>query len=288
VNTAAAFVALTSAACFALASVLHFKAAHQEPTHRAMDPRLLARLLRRPLWLVAWIPDFAGTGLQTVALAVGALALVQPILVSGLFLAVPLDAVLDRRRPEARDLTPVAISTVGLAILLVAAQPRAGVADPSLMAWLGIGLGTGTLVGACLVLARRSTDTVRGTVLGIASGALYAATAALLKACTARLAAGPLALLTNWRLYALVFIGLIGLILNQNAFQSSSLVAPLTALTLADPALSVVIAATAFHEQLHVTGPRLVLELAAVLAMARGIWLVTTIHPLSHNPGGRT
>lgn len=275
-SLAAVLLALASAACFALSSVLQQRAAKQEKRYSALDPRLLVRLLRRPLWLGSWLPDLTAIGLQTLALRFGPLALVQPILVGGLFLAVPLEAAFDRRRPQARDLAGIGLSVVGLAAFLGAAQPRAGVSDPSPMAWLGVGIGTGAALAFCLLIARRAGDIRRGTLLGIATGMLYAVTASLLKAVIGKVTAHPWALLADWHLYALIVVGLVGLVLNQSAFQKGPIAAPLTALTLVDPVVSVVIAVTAFHERLSVDTPRLVVELVAMLAMSYGIWLTST------------
>jgi hypothetical protein len=241
-----------------------------------LDPRLLLRLLRRPLWLAGWAPDVAGVGLQALALRAGPITLVQPLLVSGIFLAIPLEAALDRRRPDPRDLVAVAVSAAGLALFLAAAEPRAGVPDPSTRGWLGVALGCAAVLVACVGFARISTDSVRGTLLGVAAGTLYALTAALLKPSITKLTRDPLALLADWHLYALIVVGLAGLLLNQDAFQNGPLAAPLTALTLVDPVASVVIGLTAFHEQLSVNGPRLAIELLATLAMAGGVWLAST------------
>ncbi len=278
-TSAAVPVALASATCFAFASALQHRAAGQERPHSTTDPRLLLRLLRRPLWLAGGAADLAGAGLHAFALGLGELALVQPLLVSGLFLAIPIEAALDRRRPHFRDLAAVALSAAGLAVFLLTAQPRRGISNPSGPAWLAVAAGSGLAAAACLALARRSAGTPRATLLGIATGVLYAVTAALLKSCTDQLATDPVALLTDWRLYTLAVVGVAGLALNQNAFQGSPLAAPLTALTLTDPVLSLLIAVTAFHERLTTSGVRPVLELAAALGMARGIWLASTTRP---------
>lgn len=242
----------------------------------ALDPRLLIHLLRRPLWLFGWVPDAAGTGLQALALRFGPLALVQSVLVSGLFLAIPLEAALSRTRPHSRDLFAVGLGVIGLAAFLAAAEPTAGVSDPSKRAWVGVGLGSGGAVAACLALAGRSTAAARGTLLGCATGLLYALIAALIKPLATTVAADPLAALTSWHLYALIPVGIAGLQLNQNAFQSGRLAAPLTALTLVDPVASTIIAVTAFHETLAVDPPRLVTEVVGVAVMAAGMWLVAT------------
>jgi drug/metabolite transporter (DMT)-like permease len=274
-SPAAVLVAITSATGFAVASVLQQRAAKQEKPYGTFDPRLLVRLLRRPLWLGSWLPDLAASGLQALALRLGPLALVQPILVTGLFLAVPLEAALERHRPHPTDLAAVGLGAFGLAVFLSAVEPRAGVTNPSQLAWLGVGLGCGAVIGVCLLLARGASGTRRGTLLGAATGVLYAVVAALLKAVITRLTTDPVALLADWHLYALAAVGLAGLLLNQNAFQEGPLTAPLTALTLVDPVVSVVIAVTTFHEQLSVNPPRVVIGALALLAMAYGVWMTS-------------
>lgn len=89
---AAVVAALGAAAAFAVGSALEQRAAKQERAARPLDPRLLFRLMRQPMWLLGWVPEAAGTGLQALALHYGPLVLVEPLLVSGLFLAIPLAA----------------------------------------------------------------------------------------------------------------------------------------------------------------------------------------------------
>jgi drug/metabolite transporter (DMT)-like permease len=275
----AILVALGSATCFGLSSALEQHAAKQESGPKTVDPGLLVRLLRRPLWLSGLVADAGGVVLQAVALRFGPLALVQPVLVGGLFLAIPMAALLSRRRPQARDFVAVAVGILGLVAFLVAAQPRAGVSEPSSLGWLGVAAGTVPVVAACVLVARRFRNSTRGVLLGIASGVLFAVTASLIKTLTGRFEADPLGVLTNWHLYALGVAGISAVVLNQNAFQSGRIAAPLTALTLLDPVVSVVIGVTAFHERLSTSGPRLVVLLAAVVAMAIGIWLAGRTRP---------
>ncbi len=272
-NVIAVLLGLASAACFAFGSVLEQRAAKRERPTRTMDPRLLIRLLHRPLWLFGWVPDGLGTGLQAVALRFGPLALVEPLLVSGLFMAIPLEAALERRRPHTRDLLVVVLGVTGLTAFLAAANPQAGVPVPSVLAWLGVGAVVGLLILVCLAVAWRSGEAGRGILLGIATGLLYSVAAALLKAITTKISSDPMSVLGDWHLYALVAVGLAGMALNQNAFQGGPIAAPLTAIALVDPFASVMIGITAFHERLSVSGPRLVIQLVAVLLMVVGIWL---------------
>ncbi|MEQ4299825.1 DMT family transporter [Plantactinospora sp. B6F1] len=273
---AAIGLAVGSAVCFAFGAALQQRAARREPQHGTADPRLLIRLLRRRSWLLGKLPDLTGTLLQALALRFGPLTLIQPLLITAMFLAIPLEAALDHRRPHPRDITAVAVCVLGLTAFLGAARPRAGVAQPSMMGWLGVALIGSALVGICLLLAHRATGALRGTLLGIASGLLYAGTASLLKTVAERVAHDPLSTLVDWHLYALAVVGFASVALNQNAFQNGPLAAPLTSITLVDPVASIVIGVTAFHETLSVGGLRLLVEVPAVLAMGFGIWLAST------------
>ncbi|ROT29324.1 DMT family transporter [Micromonospora sp. HM5-17] len=274
---AAILLALAAAGCCALGAALQQRAARMEPPHATFDPRLFVRLLRRRRWLLAKVPDLVGTGLQALALRFGPITLVQPLMITGMFLAIPLEAALDHRRPHPRDVAAVTCCVLGLAAFLVAARPQAGVPEPSVMGWLGVGLVGGALFGLCLALACRATDdALRGTLLGIASGLLYAGTASLLKTFAGRAFADPIAALADWHLYALAVTGISAVALNQNAFQNGPLAAPLTAITLVDPVASIVVGVTAFHERLAFGGLRLLVEVPAVLAMVFGIWLAGT------------
>jgi hypothetical protein len=87
------------------------------------------------------------------------------------------------------------------------------------------------------------------------------------------LSSNPLSLLTDWHAYVLVAVGISALILNQNAFQGCSLAAPLTALTLSEPIVGLLIGVTAFHEDLSAGGLRSIILAVAMMAMVRAVWL---------------
>jgi drug/metabolite transporter (DMT)-like permease len=273
----AILLGLGSAVFFALSSVLEQHAAKQEKPTRTLDPRLVIRLVHRPLWLFGWLPDAVGTLLQAFALRIGALALVEPLLLSGVFMAIPLESLLERRRPHPKDLFVVAIGVVGLTAFLGAAMPRAGVSQPSTLAWLAVGACVGVIFTVCLLGAWRVQEAPRGILLGIATGLLYGVAAALLKVTTTRLTDdGLLAVVLDWHFYALVVVGAGALTLNQNAFQGGPIAAPLTTIALVDPVASVVIGVTAFHEKLATDGPRLIIEVIAAILMVVGLSLAST------------
>ncbi|MEV4770296.1 DMT family transporter [Micromonospora humida] len=271
--TLAVLAALVAAFAFALSTTLHQRAAKQQQRRRALDLRLLSRLVRTRLWQLGWIPDVVGVCAHAVALRYGPLTLVQPLLASGLFMAILIEAGWRRQPVHRRDLAATLVGTAGLVTFLAAADPRAGVTEPGASAWGWVTAGTVAVVTGCLAAARRAGDAARGTLLGIAAGVLYGVSAALLKAVAARWHGDPLALALDPRSWALVVVTLLGVQVNQAAFQHGRLAAPLVALTLTEPVTGVLIGATAFRETLSLTGVRLPLVVGAVVALVVGVRL---------------
>ncbi|MEU0560250.1 DMT family transporter [Dactylosporangium sp. NPDC006015] len=275
-SAVAVVAALGSAAAFAVGAALEQSEAKKEERAPPLDPRLLLRLVQRPRWLLAWVPEGIGTALQAVALTFGPLILVEPLLITGLFLAIPLSAALNRRPVHTRDYAVVALGGASLAAFLIAADPRPGITEPSVKDWLGVALWAGPMLGVCLAGTLFAHNGLRAVLLGVASGLLYGIAASLLKALTEQLSVEPIAVLTRGQTYALIVVGLAAVILNQNAFQSSRIAVPLMAITIVDPAVGVAIGVTAFHEQIATDGPRLAIQVVAGLAMIGGIWLAST------------
>lgn len=272
---ASALAALGAAMLYALAAALEHQAARREHKHAAFDPRLLLRLLRRPRWLAGAGADLGGAGLQALALVLGPLALVQPILVGSLIMATPIEAALNRRRVRRHELMAVTISAGGLAALIIIASPQEGTLPADLsLAKPTIGVAIGVLL--LLSIAGRATGAARPVLLGVAAGALYGLGAALAKLCLLRFANDPLSMFLGWELYVLIPVEIAALALNQNAFQAGRLAGSLVGITLTDPLVSSVIAVIAFQEPLALGGVRTVAAVLAALVMVWGVWLVSS------------
>ena len=102
-------MSLTLAVAAGLGSALAYGAGtagqHAVGLHRsaARRRRLLRSWLRNPRWLLASAGDVVGVGLQVLALANGAVVLVQPLLVLSLPVAVLLRSSFGGPRPSAAD-----------------------------------------------------------------------------------------------------------------------------------------------------------------------------------------
>src|SRR3954447_4512855 len=105
--------ALGSALCFATSSVLQQRGAARAPRGTGLHLDLLRHLVTRPIWLAGMTAAAGTLALQAVALSKGQLALVQPLLVTGLLFALPLSMVLEGKRPSGREWTWAAVLVAG-------------------------------------------------------------------------------------------------------------------------------------------------------------------------------
>ena len=81
--------------------------------------------------------------------------------------------------------------------------------------------------------------------------------------------------LTHWSLWALVVLGPLGFLLNQNAFRESELVSPtLAVITVADPLVGIGIGVLWLNETIWGTPGAVLGEVLGLAAMALGVWLV--------------
>jgi hypothetical protein len=135
-------LAAVAASLYALSTSLQALEARRAPTSERLRASLLARLVRRPLWLAGAVAGILAWPLQAVALSFGSVALVQPALGFGLVVLLVLGVLVLHERIGSREVGGVAAISVGVAILGFAAPSATGAFTP-----------TGTwLVAAALVV----------------------------------------------------------------------------------------------------------------------------------------
>ena len=207
-------------------------------------------MVRRPVWLAGIAADALGFVCQAIALSIGRLAIVQPLLVSASssrFRSAPrspasaCDGRHRRRGP----------GHAALIAFLTIANPSGGRDDAPIDEWLIAGAVFAAVVAPLLLAA--SAGRRAAALLGIAAGILFALSAALTKAVCDQIADELFSIFTHWHLYALIAIGYISLTLSQLALSTGAL-APAIATSMAfDPIASVILGVTLFDETIHET-----------------------------------
>ena len=272
-QTTALLAALASALGFALATSLQHQAAGDAPETVQGAARLLRHLLRSPRWLVGQVLSFMSFCLHAFALHLGALAVVQPIVVSGIVLAVPIRAALTRQRPPTGELVAVLVAAVGLGAFLVAAgSMQGGDGSFGLTTILLAVLGT-TGAGLVHLLAGRTRSAaLRAGLYGVVAGVLFGLVAGLVKLSLQRLADdGVTALLTGWPVWTLVLLGLFGVAVNQQAYRVGALSASMPMLNVVNVLVAITFGVVVFDEVPAHTPGALVVQGLALGCIAIGL-----------------
>ncbi len=244
-------LALAAALLFGIGTVLQQRAAMQVPDEEAMKAGLLVRLAKQPIWLAGIAADALGFVGQAVALAIGRIVVVQPLLATAVVFALPLGARLDKRRLTRREIVGAAAVVGGVASFVVVANPTGGVDNPELSVWIVSGAVCLALTGLLVVLSRGRPPGLKASLLGSAAGILFALSAVLTKAVADQLGDGILDIFTHWQVYALVAVGWVSMTLSSAALQTGAL-APAAATQMSlDPVVSVALGVFAFDESLH-------------------------------------
>ncbi|MGW1881461.1 DMT family transporter [Streptomyces sp. NPDC001970] len=264
--------ALASALSNAFATVLQRREALKVPSAAGLRPGLMVDLLRRPLWLAGIAAVIAAGVCQALALNNGPIAVVQPLFVLELPLALIVASLLMRRRLPRSGWLAVTCVVVGLGVALAALAPAGNRTDVPMHRWLPALVGCATaIVVLSAVALRRPEGRARAAFLGAATAISYALTAALMKSATHTLDdQGVAAFFTTWQTYAFAVSGGTALFLLENALQGGPLVASQPALTLGDATVSLALGILLYEEHVR-SGWWLLPQLLGFALIALGV-----------------
>ncbi|MGH3767020.1 MAG: hypothetical protein ACRDTX_18010, partial [Pseudonocardiaceae bacterium] len=146
--TVAVVLSLLAAACFGTASVLQHQGANQVRRRFPLNPGLLIDVARQRLWLLGVVAEVTAVALHMVAVNLGPLSVVQPLLTVGLVITLPVQALLGHPI-RGRAVLAATLVMAGLAVFLLV-QPAVESRDPqSIAEWLpGLGLVALVALGA--------------------------------------------------------------------------------------------------------------------------------------------
>ncbi len=269
----AMLLALCSAFCYASAAALQ-----RVETARAAAGTDLPRsgvvffraLVRRPRWWAGVATMAVGAAVHVVALGFASVALVQPIGVAAVVLALPIDARLERRRVRTAEWAAAAALVVGLAGVLTLAPRHGGERLPS----AGVVLATvavAVAVLAAVVAAGRHLPAVgRAVSRAAAAGICAGATSGLVRVTIRLVATGHRGAPVLVAGGAVVVLPIIGLLLLQTAYRDGGLDAGLATQTTIDPAVATLIGVAVLGERFEagIVGALLALGCAVIAVIA--------------------
>jgi len=289
-------LALLAAFANAVASVCQRLGVEDAPPANGPSMGLVRHMLRRPVWILGFVIMALGYGSQAVALHLGALNVVQPLMVSELVILVFVLWFWFSTPMRPRDFAAALAAAAGLSAFLLLASPTVGSKVPTNALWLVVSLATVVCVILFVVSARGGPAWRQSLLLGAGASVGFALLSAITKSMTDVLVVGWGALFTSWQLYALCVIGLSSFVIMQAAFRVGPFAASQSTLILVNPFVSIFIGHVLFGENLR-GGPLFAsLEALSLVLMVLGALglstsaLMTTMHeatPDTHLLKGR-
>jgi hypothetical protein len=272
--------ALACAGTFAVSTSVQHHATTGAPPASEGLVRLLAFLVRRPLWLLGQFLATCAFALHALALHEGQLAVVQPIVVSGIVWAVPARAAMSRRWPSIEEVRAVSLTALGLAVFLVASNPSEG--EPTDVGLVPLALAA--IFVSVAVLANLVAGMIqdhprrRAFFLGVTAGVLFGMVAAFLKMSLQLFNEhGVGGVVTDWPPYALLAAGVGGVLTNQRAYQTAGLSASMPVLNIANVVTALTFGLLVFQEIPRHTPVLLLVEVVALGCIAVGLLLVVRV-----------
>ena len=263
-------LALAAALANAVTSILQRMGVEDAPDDATLRLSLMTHALRRGVWLVGFAVMVGAFLFQAVALHLGDLSQVQPILTTELLLLVLILATWFRFPISSREWVGALAAAGGLAGFLIAAQPTAGSSAPTGLSWLVTGSICGGVVVIAVLLALRGPRWWRPAMFGAAGAVGFAFTAALIKSVGDVVVGDWTHMFQHWQTYALAVCGLASVFLAQNAFHAGPIAASQTALVMVDPLASLAIGIGLFGDDLRTVGAYGPVEAISLLVMFVG------------------
>jgi len=267
---------LTAGFMFAAGTVLQGRVAETESEEAALKAGFLLRLVRKPLWLGGVAIDAIGFVAQAIALGVGRLAVVQPLLASTVVFALPLGAWLADKPIRRRDVFGALAVTGGLAGFLIIGNPSEGRDDASVRGWLIAGGAVALTCGLLVAIGARQKGAPRAALFGTAAGILFGVSAGLTKATVDQLEEGVLTIFVDWHLYALIVVGFASITLTQASLQTGKFPPAIATSTTLDPIASLILGVTIFGERLAGRPLHLIAAIVCLHVMIGGLVVLSS------------
>jgi drug/metabolite transporter (DMT)-like permease len=281
-------LALAASLVNALTSVLQRLGVQNAPADATLRLRLLTHALRRGVWLLGFVLMIVSFLLQAVALHIGRLSEVQPILTTELVFLAAILAIWFRFKIGGREWIGAIAVAAGLSGFLYFAHPEYGMTPPAAWRWAIAGGACVAVIAITVALAMRGPRWWRAAMFGTAASVSFAFTAACTKVVSGFAAADWAQLYRHWQVYALAVFGATAVFLTQNAIHAGPLVASQSTVVMIDPLASIGIGIGLFGDDLQTGGAAGPLEaLSLLIAFGGAFWLARSPLIAAMNEGGR-
>jgi hypothetical protein len=259
----------------ALANVMQRKASLQTAPETPFGLKLMQGLVRNPTWLLGISGMVGSFILQAVALGLGELSAVEPIITLEVPLTLLVATFVFHGQLGRHEWTSILVMTGGMIALVAALDPSPGdETHVNHLTYVLAGGATAATIGLLVVAAQHQQTLWKTACLGAAAGTSFGLTATLVKESATQLTSrGIVGLVTTWQTYVAICFGVLGVLIMQWALHSGPLLAAQPGFTLMDPLVSILWGVLVYDEIVR-TGGWLVLATFGGLAVGIGVALL--------------
>jgi hypothetical protein len=263
-------IAVVAAILFALGNAIQHKAAGAVSAEGSVGG-FFGSLVVSPFWLAGSAIALSAWGLHITAMNLGAVAVVQPMLLLGVLLAVPIRAVMDRTLPSVAEVAWVSVTLAAVVVFVAVSDAQESPLPPrDSVALMITAVGVGLPLASTWWVSHRPEFPAGGTVLALAAGLMFGCASGLMKF-VHHDSGVPL---TRWHLYALLVASIGGTMLNQQAYQRSRVAVVLPSSNCVSVTVAVGIGWAVFHEQPAPDAGAFMTQLACLAVMVVGLMQV--------------
>jgi drug/metabolite transporter (DMT)-like permease len=247
---------------------------------RSSGWQLVRYLFRNPLWLFGWVALAGAFLFQALALHLGLVSVVQPLMATELVFMLVLRQLWIHQAVRLAAWGSAVLTCASLAVFIAAGQPGGGQSTPIGHHWLTAVLACCAGAALLAVLARWGSPGLRAGLYASAAAVMWALVATFIKATTDTLAEfGVGGMFTHWPVYALAAGSMVALFLQQAALHVGPLRVSQPFLVIIDPIVSIVLSVWLFGESFTSDAAVLAVAAVAFFVMCGGIVLLTQTSP---------
>lgn len=279
-------VGILAALSFGLGWVLQQRVAAHAALSELLSYRLVWHLMHYRVWWFGIAAMVCGQGLGALALQLGPVALVEPLLSTNLLFAFLIAGALARRRVRAREIGGALLLSAALGVFIAVGDPTGP--DHPTPQW-DTGLLAVIVVGGVsllLVSAAKAKDmthlATEAVLLATAAGILYGLQDVATQAALARYDDDGLrVLITSPWGYIVVAAAASGILMSQSAFRAARLDFSLPPTAVAEPVVGILLSLFVLEDTLSFGAGALAVEALCLVAMVTGVVIIGRSETLS-------
>ncbi len=263
------FLAICSAFCAAAGAAVQDREISGLDEGQAKGFRLFLSSLRKPWWWVGLVVMVGSPVFQFLALRVGNLTQVQPMLTTELLFLLVLVVITHHQQPGLREFGGAGLVVGGLIVFLFSAKPGGGDVPLTWHWGLVLTIVLGAMVAVSVLVGYRLTPGgAKAAVLGTAAAICFAYQAAMTEAIANN--HDILAIFRSPALYLLALGGSVGFVLFQQAMRAGHVAASRAAMVTVDPLLSVIVGIVVFGDHMAHSASAVIVELMGLVVLLAG------------------